>query len=185
MSLVTKISPVGIDKAIDRIQRNLFSYLTTTAGWTNYESYPRAYKNPKGNDTIPEVYVGNNDYQEVFFDDKFNVTSFFLVEDTVTNNNVVGDEPQYTQGISIIFQATLPELYPSISHRADAEMHDDIFKAFDSFFKEVNSVSTGINNVYSDVTVLDSIQFTDMSDFHVVKFDTTIDYLYNCKFDEL
>jgi len=150
----------------------------------NYESYPRAYKNPLGEDTIPEVYVGGNEYEEVLFNDKFNVTSFFLVDDNVTNNNGPGEEATYTQGISVIFQANLAALYPSITHRADAELHDDIFKAFNSFTTDVQGVSTGLDNVYSDVTVLENIEFTDMSDFHVVKFNVNIDYLYNCKFDE-
>jgi len=115
MSLVSKISPVGIDKAIANVQTRLYNYLTLTAEWLNYESYPRAYKNPLGEDTIPEVYVGGNEYEEVLFNDKFNVTSFFLVDDNVTNNNGPGEEATYTQGISVIFQANLAALYPSMS----------------------------------------------------------------------
>lgn len=189
MSLVSKISPVGIDKAVDTVQSKLYSYLTTTASWTDYESYPRAYKNPKGSDIIPEIYVGDNEYIEALFDDKFTATSFFLVDDNVTNNNGAGDEAVYTQGVSIIFQVNLVELYPLIPHRADAEMHDDVFKAFNSFDLEVDGFSVGIDNVYSDVSLSgllkSNIELTDLSDCHFVKFDVNINYLYNCKFNEL
>ena len=188
MSLIQKISPVGIDTTINDVQVSLFNYLTTTAGWTKYESYHRAYKNPLGENTIPEVYVGDNEYKEVLFDDKFSATSFFLVEDNASSSGDVGAEV-FTQRISIILQVILSELYPAIPHRADAEMQDDVMKAFDQSPQEVSNIIVGVDNVYSDLTLRNRLKeevgLTDMSDFHVVRFDFEIEYEYDCKYTEL
>jgi len=184
MSLVQKISPVGIDKSIDALQSYLYGVLIA-AGWTKYESYPRAYKNPLGENTIPEVNVGGNDYKEVLFDDKFSVTSFFLTEDNVTSNT----DLVFSQRVSIIFQAVLPELYPAIPHRADAEFIDTIMKAFELSNYDVTNIISGVDNVYSDLSLRnrlkEQIGLTDMSDFNVVRFDFDLNYEYNCKYNEI
>jgi len=185
MSLVQKISPVGIDKTIDTVQVGLYNYLTTTALWSLYESYHRAYKNPLGENTIPEAYTIDNEYKEVLFDDKFNVTSFFLISD----NTPSGVDNIFTQTVSVIFQGILPKLYPVINHRADAEMQDDIMKAFDFIDYDVSNIIIGVDNVYSDLDLRarlrEEIELTDMSDFHVVRFDFEVKYEYDCKYSEL
>jgi len=185
MSLVQKISPVGIDTTINTVQVGLYNYLTSTALWTIYESYHRAYKNPLGENTIPEAYIGNNEYKEVLFDDKYNVTSFFLISDNASS----GVDNIFTQTVSIIFQGKLDRLYPLIDHRADAEMQDDILKAFNFIDYDVTNIIIGVDNVYSDLDLRnrlgESIDLTDMSDFHVVRFDFEVQYEYDCKYSEL
>ena len=119
MSLVQKISPVGIDTSINTMQVELYNHLTTYASWVNYESYPRAYKNPLGENTIPEVAIDDEEYKEVLFDDKFKATSFFLTEDNANSNGDV-----FTQRVSIIFQGILTELYPLVTtHREIGRAH--------------------------------------------------------------
>lgn len=177
MSLVRKINPKGVDKVIDKVQVKLYNYLTGL-GWSDYESYPRTYKNTRGSNTIPEVYLDSNEYKEVLMDDKFTVTSFFLVDDNRTI-----DEQLITQGISIIFQANLTELYPSITHRADEEMHMAIYEKLKYFFGAnavVNEIITGVDNVYSDLNISgklkDKVKLDDISQLHVVKFNLTVGY---------
>lgn len=181
MALKTKTSPVGLDIIIDGLQNHLFNGLTASPGpaWTIYESYPRAYKNETDNGLIPEFYVGNNKYDEVFFDDGFNVTSFWLVGDTTE----LAEGANYTTDVKIIFQAKLDELYPLIAHRADEEMHRDITLLLennpytDGF---VIKKTTGIRKIYSDEGLTKTNGFEDMSNYHVVKFDLKINYRYNC-----
>jgi len=185
MSLVQKIAPVGIDTSINTIQVELYSHLTTVALWTNYESYSRAYKNPLGENTIPEVAVDDQEYEEVLFDDKFKATSFFLTEDNANSNGDV-----FTQRVSIIFQGILTELYPTITdHRADAEMLDDVMKAFEKTNYKVTNIITGVDNVYSDLDLRNKlkehINLTDMSQFHVFRVDFDVQYTYDCKYSEL
>ena len=177
MGLVRKVNPKGIDKVIDKVQVKLYNYLTGL-GWSDYESYPRAYKNPKGANTIPEVYISSNEYKEVLMDDKFNVTSFFLVDDRRSIN-----EQLITQDVSIIFQANLVELYPSIEHRADEEMQMNIYEKLKYFFGAnvtINEIITGVDNVYSDLNISgklkEKVKLDDMSQFYVVKFNLTVGY---------
>jgi hypothetical protein len=190
MSLITKIQPYGIDVAINEIQTAIYNFLVDVnkVGWTEYESYPRVYKNKKGDDVLPEFYEGTNDYFEVLFNDKFKVTSFVLVDDVV-NSSLNEGERVFTQRVSFIFQGLLDELYPTITHRADAEMHDDIFRAFDSTEYDVVSYQTGINNVYSDLTFAsllnEKVNLDDMSNFHFVRFDIEVPYTYDCKINLL
>lgn len=186
MSLVRKISPVGIDTSIDRLQVELFNHLTTVALWEDYESYPRAYKNPMEENKIPEVAISDTEYKEVLFDDNFRATSFFLTEDNATSNS----DRVFTQRVSIIFQGILTELYPLItSHRADAEMLDDVMKAFENTNYAVTNIIAGVDNVYSDLDLRnklkDHINLTDMSQFNVLRIDFEVQYDYDCKYNEL
>jgi hypothetical protein len=186
MSLVAKISPVGIDTTINDVQQGLYDYLTTIGLWSSYESYHRAYKNPLGENTIPEAYIGNNEYKEILFDDKFNATSFFLISD---NSPATGDDNVFTQTVSIIYQCKLDKLYPVIDHRADAEMQDDVLKAFNEIDYNVTNIIIGVDNVYSDLDLRtrlkEEVGLTDISNFHVVRFDFEVQYIYDCKYSEL
>lgn len=183
MSKVSITNPVGVDLAVADIQNKMFEYLTVTAGWTNYESYPRAYVNPKKGGAIPEVFTGNREYKECLFDDKFNVTSFFIVENSKPYD---GDNGNFEASISIIFQCKLNELYPSITHRADEEMHLDLIEAIKrtAYIKQLGGVITSTEDVYSALSIPSDyaarVALDDMSDFHVVKIDLTIKYSY-CK----
>lgn len=184
MATVLKTDPKGIDFIVDSLQRKTFAQLTgSDIGWTEYESYHRAYKNPSEGSTIPEIYTSNGNYLEVLFDDTFNATSFFLTEDTRTKL----DHEVYEQDISMIFQARLDLLYPNITHRADEEMHADIVTAINSagFQKEITDITTGVTNVYSELSLTGDlsslVSLDDMSFFHVVKVNLTITYGFdNC-----
>lgn len=183
MSLVTIVDPVGIDILIASIQDRSFNNLITNGvgDWTdaNYESYARAYVNPKKEGTIPEVYTGDREYKEVLMDDTFVASSFFLVDDSR-----VFDESQFTLSISIIYQADIQKLFPSILHRADEEMHKDIIDSLEDteFTDFITDITTGIDGVYSDLDIPDSylsgISLDDMSNYHVVKIDLEVPYGY-------
>lgn len=185
MATVLKTDPKGIDFIIDSLQKKTFTELTAVGGigWTDYESYHRAYKNPQSGSTIPEIYTTSGNYLEVLFDDTFSATSFVLSEDSRTKI----DHEVYAQDISIIFQAQLDKLYPSIDHRADEEMHADIVTAINAagFQKDITEVTTGVSNVYSELSLTGDlsslVSLDDMSFFHVVKVDLTITYGFdNC-----
>lgn len=180
MALVQKIDPVGVDVFIDTIQKNIFNHLTTTAGWTNYESFHRAYKNPSQGNVIPEIYTKDGEYVEVLLNDEFIVTSFFLTDD----QKPIGDEI-IEQDVSIIFQADIVKLFPSIEHRADEEFAQDIYIAlkdhsFVSF--KIKEIITGIKNVYNSINIgalENSVNWDDISNLHVLKITFTIRYFYD------
>lgn len=172
MALVLKTSPVGIDIVIQALQTYLYNNLTT---WTNYQSYGRAYLNESERGIVAEVYDSKGEYKDCLFDDKFNVTSFFMVDQSIDYVE------KGTANVSLIVQANLKKLYPSILHRADEELHNDVIthlrRRIDS--GEMKGIETGLSNVY-DKLKIDNIKYTDISDFHCVKFDFVMNYEYNC-----
>lgn len=177
MSLIIKDCPRGIDKEIDFLQKKIYENLIEL-GWTNYDSYPRAYKNYKAGQLIPEIYIGNKEYSECLFNDKLNATSFFVASDNKKQIN----PGVYEQGVSIIFQVKLNALYPSILHRADEEAQEDVISAIikDQQEIDIDSIKIGVDNVYSEFVFNNDydkrIKITDMSDYHVFRIDLTLNY---------
>lgn len=169
--LIQKTNPVGIDKMIDRIQERLYNRL----GWSNYESYHRVYVNETENGLVPEKFESGKDYKEVFFDDKYDATSYFVVTSPVS----IDEKAAYP--VSIYFQCKLDALYPTVTHRADEEAHYDVLRVLSNNFKriEITSQITGIGNVYSGWRQ-DQIQFTDMHPFHVFRIDMIINMELPC-----
>lgn len=187
MALINKISPVGIDVPIDRLQGLLydgFGANITALSWVSavngYESYHRAYRNEDNQDTagqIVEVYDTDNEYKDVFNDDNFSATSFFLIDE-----NIGTDGHLYNTDISIIFQINLAETYPNITHRADEEAHKEVLlkleeNPWDSY--SITGLITGISNVYSALN-LGKIRYTDMHPKHVFMVNMNVQYEYNC-----
>ncbi len=178
MPLIQKILPVGIDRIIDSIQVTLFNKL----GWDSlpnviYESNHRAYKTPgkleEREGLIPEVYDGKKEYREVYFDDNVSASSFFLVDDSRTGDKL------YTIIVSIIFQLKLDKIFPTIIHRADEEAHKQVLDVLErTTLVKINSLQTGIANVYSGLLVEQS-KLDNMQPFHVFKVDMDINY-ENC-----
>jgi len=164
MAINRKISPVGIDDPIDKLQVALFNNLTWSTAVNGYESYHGVYKNETDKGRVPERHVSGNDYEEVFVNDGFSATSFFLVDDRETVNDKVKSE------VNIIFQLNLKELYPLILHRADVEARKDVY---DVLYKrpdigKITSITKGIRNVYEDLKIT-QVNFDDMQPLHVFK----------------
>lgn len=174
MPLIKKISPVGIDRIIDSIQVVLYNKL----GWDSlpnvtYEANHRANKNETANGIIPEIYDGKKEYREVYFNDKVDASSFFLIDDTRTGDKL------YTIIVSIIFQLKLDKIFPLITHRADEEAHKQVLDVLEkTTLVKINSLQTGIANVYSGLLV-DQSKFDNMQPFHVFKVDIDVNY-ENC-----
>ena len=172
-----KQDAVGIDNAIQSLQQYLYSKLVSF-GIANYESYGRVYKNGKNGKLIPERYDENREYEEVLFNDKYDMTSFFAIADVTQFD----EKPKNT--VSIIFQLKLDKVFPLISHRADEEFINLIIVLLEKSPKKVNikSIARGIDQVYKEFDKT-KIKFTDMQDFNVVRFDIELNYEYSCKFN--
>lgn len=172
MPLIQKIKPVGIDRIIDSIQVVLYNKLGWDTG-TVYEANHRAYKNETEKGIIPEVYDGKKEYREIYFNDKVDANSFFLVDDTRTGDKL------YSVIVSIIFQIKLDKIFPNIVHRADEKAHKQVLDVLErTTLVKINSLQTGIANVYSGLLV-DQSKFDNMQPFHVFKVDIDVNY-ENC-----
>lgn len=165
MDLTQKTSPKGIDVVIDNIQTRLSSAIS----WTEFNSYPRIYKEEIDGKVIPMLYTGSKEYQDVFTNDSLNGSLFFYHEDTrsAIDNGYFNDVT-----LSMVVQLNLEALYPTVTHRADEEAHNDILiqlKKISPLVKVISLV-TGLKNVYSEFDTTQT-QFDDISKFHVFRVD--------------
>ena len=176
MSVIVKSDPAGVDTPIDTIQRALYTGLVTNGSITNYESYHRAYINKESNDSIEaQRYTANGEYEDVFTNDDFTVTSFFIADQ-------VRPVPDLIQsGISVIFQVNLDDALPGVTTRADEEFNNLVFSILDKLSGDivVDEIVTGITNVYAEFDQ-DKIPWDDIQPYYVVRFNLTANYFYDC-----
>jgi hypothetical protein len=177
MAIVAKLSPVGVDLAISKIQTALYEGLVDNGTWTDYESYHRAYKNNSANGIKAEVHTCRDDYKDVFTDDQHGVSSFFIVSDDKTPL----EANLFQTDIDIIFQIDLKKIYPNSPHRNDEEMHNEIASILTSMGGnfDLTNIITGIDNVYSEFDT-GQLNYDDLQPFHVVRFTVRTKYKYVC-----
>lgn len=172
MNLTTKIAPKGIDIVVDEIQAHLNTELST---WTNFNCYPRAYKEETKNGVIPMINEDGSEYTDVFFNDGVDGSCFFYVEDS--RSAVHGYFNDVT--LSIVFQVQLDELYSTV-HRADEEANNEVIIALKKLTDyEIVSLVTGLKNVYSEFDT-SSVEFDDVGNFHVFRVDLKVIVNNNC-----
>jgi hypothetical protein len=187
MAIVSKVNRDGIDIAIESIQQKMYPNLL--GAWdasTVYTMYPRANKNYKQDNILPEISLDKKDYKDTLYDDKVFVNSFFLV-----NDDSVYDpkEKTATQNISLIFQADLVKLYGD-SERVDEVFNADVLRVLDLLKRRTSylvgdiTVTRGFDKVYSDLSFTsdfkEKIKYSDISHRHIVKFTFDIIYALSC-----
>lgn len=175
MGLIQKTDPVGIDVSIDNFQLHLDNALT----FSDWDNYHRVYLNPSENGLVPERYKTDGNYNEVFYNDKFNITTWFFT----SSERPVGDGGLVETTVSLIVQADLVKLYPSIAHRADEELNNAFSLASESFvgseeFK-LESIWTTLDKVYQEFDK-GAVTFDNMSNRYVVRFNYKVSYAPNC-----
>ena len=177
LNLILKPSPVGVDRVIDQIQKRLS--LNLDFGNVLTEVYPRAYKNPKTNNItrlIPEIFIGNGDYKEVFFDDNLALMVYFLTDDKfeILKGGLISGE------ISIIVHANLVDLFNVESERKDEELHLMFINALKNWAYKPTSIETGIKNVYREFDI-SNVLLDDMSHQHVFRLNLSATWQNCCK----
>jgi hypothetical protein len=181
MSLVLKINPIGIDAIIARLQKRLFSSLSST--WNiaadRFNCHPRCYRNQTtDNGYVAELYVGGNEYNETYLNDLVDVTSFFGLDivEQVAQDNVM------TANVHLVFFADLSKIKPG-NDRNDEEARIDVQKIIDTYgtamgFLLIKS-STGIDlclKEYPGTRKEAGLKYRDMHPFHVFRFDMQVFY---------
>jgi hypothetical protein len=163
MNLTTKIAPKGIDVVIDEIQNHLNTYIT----WSDFNCYPRIYKEETQQGVKPMVYTSSGDYEEVFYNDTLNGSCFFYHEDTRSAVDGYFNDVS----LSIVFQLDLDALYPTITHRADEEAHNTVLVALQKLPQnKIVGLVTGYNNVYSEFES-SLVKYDDISNYHCFRID--------------
>jgi hypothetical protein len=178
MALLRKTDPVGLDLRIDQFQRPQFVALGFTED--QYQSYPRVYMNEKVIDGkrghIPEYFTSaGNDYEDVMFNDNYDLSSFFYQHTRTEYDKQTG-----TVRVSQIIQAQLDRLFGDVPHRFDEELkgmfEDYAIRKFPSRdqFKLVDTFTT-IEEVYRDF-LTEHIEHDDMHPFYVVRLEYLVRY---------
>ncbi len=175
MALIQKTSPTGIDTPIDDFQVYLYGALA----FMDWDCYHRVYFNPGVNGLVAERYESNGEYDETFYNDDFALTSFFLV----APNRTINEDGIEEADVSLIMQADLPVLYPSVTHRADEELNQAVRLASRSFWGTedftLEGIETTINNVYREFDK-SKLRLDDMSNQYVVRFNYKVRYTPKC-----
>lgn len=193
------INPIGIDAQIENMRKHLFTNLfvdrlTTNVWddskiwndleiWNDYASGQglnrlfghRIYKiDNKSGEPQPSLYAGGNEYQNVKFDDRYDVIMWFDVKENTSafNFGAVQDE------VDIFFIVNLKTLYPTLQHRAVEEVHLEVYK---QIIKRNNwNVTNLVRGEGAYDYNIDDLKHADAQPFHVFKYTCRVDYTLEC-----
>lgn len=171
-------NPEGVDVWIGKFQNSIEAKISTALNLqtNDYACYPRAYRNQTADGYVPEVYMGNNEYKEVLFDDNFKMTSFFGLGETV---KLVG--ARYTAQVSLIFMVNLTNIYPYATDRQDENLRATIERICNipAFGFVMNGYETGIDKVfkeYSGWRIKTGVKFRDQHPLHCFRINFELNY---------
>lgn len=175
MSVFTKISPIGVDIPIQKMQQFLYGKLQ--AAWkltdAQLDLYGRAYRNQKASGYAPEVFDGAGGYKEVLFDDTKVGLGFFEV----------GDNRQQVDGssiarIALILMVNIPAIYPG-TEKKDEQIHVDVQRIMEiqRFGFVMDSLETGIDTVLAEYD-RNGVKFRDEWPLHCFRLNFEVAYSF-------
>jgi len=162
----------GIDCAIQDMQVNIYDALLVHDSINSVEGFGRVYRNQTKDGIIPEYYVGNGDYREVYLNNTWDVSFSFIPGD----NHTTTDGIVYNVPVKIVFWFNLDKI--DTTNRADAEAQrivSQIIKYELTNTYLATGIETGINNIFSGFKV-DQILFDNMQPYHVFSFNMDLSY---------
>lgn len=177
------ISPVGLDAVIQELQQYLSSNLDEIE-----VVFGKAYKNEnREGQFIPEVFVSNKEYFEVFSNDNLKSFIFFDVEQ-IRNAEYQGNTTKYKLNaiVRLIASANLLRIYPTLVHRANENLIKDIETAINSFASKnatwrLNTIKEGVSNVFSNYNYAIPDKQINMQPLYIVAFEFQVEYNNNTK----
>ena len=175
----TITDPVGVDRAIQKLQIKLGLYLANLWGLTEYYSFGRAYRNPapgdpnEDNGYIPEIYFSDNEYKDVFTIDTVEGMNFFYINDTVEKD----EGEQYRATVNIVFFLNLDKVYPSKAHRATEDAEVDVMRYLERspLGFEALRIIRGVDNVYRDFSYANRAK-VDFQPYYIFMVETEVLY---------
>ena len=162
-------NPKGIDYPIQELQQLFIDELWTVA---NCDYFHRVFRNTRDGKLIPEVFIGGNSYNEVKFNDRKDVISWFDVSDE-TNSY---DGGQVSQNVGVFFAVNVKKLYPTLTHRAVEEAHGDVLNLLRGY--DISGIVTG-ERAYGDYDI-SNLKNYNMQPWHVFRINIVLNYGINC-----
>jgi hypothetical protein len=177
VSKLLKDNPVGIDKPIQKLQISLGDKIP----WLD-KSFGRAYRNEdmQRGKYLPEIFIGNNEYIDVFPDD-LTALCFFDVDEGTTSEL---DNQLYQNTVRIVFSLDLEKAFPNLDYRADEEAVFDVInfiQSYSSRWRDIKAIK-GVTNVYKRYNWDLPEALIDMQGYFVFAIEATVtyDYLKSC-----
>lgn len=167
----------GTDVAIARLRNRFANELWQDV--SNKVYYAAAYRNNNRNKSgiIAEVYTENNEYKEVHNDDRFNVVSFFVMD-----NNIPGihnSAASFRSG-RVIFSVNLQSIYPDITYRTEEEVHRDVSVVANKESGIISNMEFDIGlDAYGDLFT-DNMKAFNMHPWHTFAMTFTAKIDYTC-----
>ena len=176
------MSITGVDIPISLIRDDFAAGLWPDV--SNKIYYSRAFITEKsiggGKEIIPEVYTGSKEYQEVLFDDRYNVSVFFTADDARNN---LKEKPETV--ISAIFSVNLDAIYPGVAWRQEENVHADVLQIFQvaTTAYSIQSIDMIVGLNAYDPFFKENVKQYDTQPWHVFKLNLGIKYYYDCNDD--
>lgn len=138
-----KVNPVGLDAIIDVIQKKVY---TLQAEWgIELDGYHRCYILYKQEGQTVEAFLGDNEYSNALSFAEGN--KFFFV---APNDIEYVSFNQYETDIELYFILDVVECKPSILHRADEEVRQDVIKILERIPQiKVNRIIWQVDRVFN------------------------------------
>jgi hypothetical protein len=170
--LYLKENPQGIDIPIQNLQKYIYRKLLKIWNITDskYLCCGRSYRNQTDKSYIPEIYMGNGEYKDAFFDDTVSAVSFFSMNEKTDIKML-----EMTNTVSLIFCVNIKELKSGIQHMADEEVRLDVMENVNVFGFSLVSIDTGIDNVFREYDKT-RIKFRDIYPLHCFRLNLKIQY---------
>ena len=159
----------GIDKQIKRVQDYLNDKIADI--WAgNICVYGRAIETERDGVKVLENWTENNDYKQIFVNDRYDAVIGFKVNEREINEN------RLKASLDIIFTVNVKEVLGVFDY-LDEKVLMDAYKIVNGcgLIENVSAVKVGIDNVFTGYDT-EKIKHRDMSPYHVFSFTTAIEY---------
>lgn len=173
----TTTTTIGLDALIASVQTDLYNYIGTRWSGT-INGYGRVSKNKRADrGEVAEWYLGDNEYQEVYFDDEFSGSFFFIDAD----KHETEDEHAYSASVKCVFMVDLKQVLPNETERSDAKARRDIVECLRKIAYgrySITGIETGIDTIFQGLDQSD-LKFMDIHPQHC--FAVNLKILYYLK----
>lgn len=165
-------NPVGIDIPINKVQKRLYSLLSSI-GTVN--GYGRVYQNVREGRSVFEVYSGKNEYNNVLGQEE---SKFFFVVD---KRRSYQDAP--IVNVDVVFMLNLENFYPGENAlRKDEEIREQVMKVL---YRKPFSPKTEVSGIEYINTMLqgylDGKNVKDHHPYHIFSVQGTMTFNHkNC-----
>ena len=170
---------IGIDAVIESIKNTLYDSLIVDWKTVEIDAYGRVYRNvhrteERPDSIIPEWYISNNEYRDVFYNDRFDCVFTFIDSEEHTTE----DEVVFTSDVKVVFMLDLNKIYCDSNSREDMNAQNKVVEilrenAFNRF--SITGITKGIKNVFRGFDT-GNIKLIDTHPYHCFSVNIKLSY---------